>query len=280
MVNEYKKKLLKELKSLVSKYKNIGIVDINNLPARQFQDLREKLRALALVKVGKKTLFRILFRELKGQYKDIEKLNDFLKGMPALLLTNENPFRLARIINENKTDAFAKAGQVATRDIVVREGPTPFAPGPIISELGSFGIKTGVDKGKVTIKADKVVAKEGEVISPKLANLLSRLNIKPMEIGLNLVAMYENGIILTKDVLFVDEEEFLNRFKSAYSDALSLSIGISYPTKDNIDILIRKTQEETKALIIGKEIFVPEMVSDLIKIAQRVSEQLFVKVGN
>ena len=39
------------------------------------------------------------------------------------------------------------------------------------------------------------------LLNDKLASLLIRLGIEPMEIGLNLVAAYENGDILTGDVL-------------------------------------------------------------------------------
>ena len=48
---------------------------------------------------------------------------------------------------------------------------------------------------------DKEVAKEGEVISPQLANALGLLGIKPMKIGLDLMGVYENGFIFDKNVL-------------------------------------------------------------------------------
>ena len=95
----------------------------------------------------------------------IEKLKDHLNGMPSLMFTKENPFRLAANLMKSKSKAPAKAGQVAPSDIVVEAGPTGFAPGPVIGELGQLGIKTSVENGKVAIKENKVLVKKGEKIA-------------------------------------------------------------------------------------------------------------------
>src|SRR3989338_1052307 len=113
--------------------------------------------------------------------------------MPALLLKKENPFSLYKILKKSKSSASAKAGQIAPRDLIVPAGPTPFTPGPVISELAAVGIKAGVEGGKVAVKVDSMIAKKGETIKPAVASMLTRLSILPMEIGLNLTAVYENG---------------------------------------------------------------------------------------
>src|SRR3989338_2085586 len=114
--------------------------------------------------------------------------------MPALLLKKENPFSLYKILKKSKSSASAKAGQIAPRDIIVPAGPTPFTPGPVISEFAALGIKAGVEGGKVAVKQDTTACKEGKPINAPLASMLARLGIEPMEIGLNLVAVFENGV--------------------------------------------------------------------------------------
>ena len=85
-----------------------------------------------------------------------------------------------------------------------------FSPGriptSIIGELGAIGIKAGIEGGKVAIKEDAVVVKDGEVINANVAAILTRLGIEPMEIGLDLVAAYEKGSIFDKKILGVDEQ--------------------------------------------------------------------------
>ena len=107
-------------------------------------------------------------------------------------------------------------------------------PGPIIGELGQLGIKTEVKEGKVAIKEEKLLVKQDQVIDKKAADLLAKLNMQPMEIGLSLVAAYDNGLIYLKDVLSVNEGEYLKNLKQAYMNSLNLGISISYTNKETI----------------------------------------------
>ena len=114
-------------------------------------------------------LLKIAFAEAAKKKPGIESLLPHCKGMPALLFTKENPFSLFKLIKANKSPAPAKPGQKAPTDLKILAGPTPFAPGPVISELAALGLKTKVDAGKINIVADAIVCKEGAVISDKLA---------------------------------------------------------------------------------------------------------------
>src|SRR3989344_4539633 len=104
-------------------------------------------------------------------------------------------------------------------------------------------------QGKVLIKTTKkILIKEGEEINTKIASILSKLGIEPMEIGLNLIFTFKNGEILTKDVLNIDEKEFLDSLMLAHQEAFNLAVNISYPTKETINILLKKAQIEAMAL--------------------------------
>jgi len=247
-VAEYKKQEVKKLSDLIRKYNVIGIVNIENMPASKLQVIRAMIRDKVVFIVSKKRLMKIALEQCEGDKKGIEKLKEFLIGMPAFMFTNEDPFKLSRILDKNKSSAPAKPGQIAPKDIVVNKGPTNFTPGPIIGELSSLGIKTGVENGKIVIKEDCVVCKKGDKISAELASMLSRLGIEPMEIKLRLVAAYENGIIYKEDVLAISEEEFNNKLNKAIRDAFALSIEIEYITKENIDYFLSKAQQESLAL--------------------------------
>ena len=129
--------------------------------------------------------------------------------------------------------------------MIIPAGSTPFAPGPILSELGGLGIKAGIEGGKVAIKAEKIVAKEGQVIDGKIAGLLAKFGIQPMEIGMNLVAVLENGIILTKDVLTIDEAKTKADIMQLAREALNLAVYTAYPAKETIQLLIAKAYRES-----------------------------------
>src|SRR3989338_4472753 len=210
-VAQYKKDVVSRLAKLMQEYPIIGAVNMENLPAPQLQVMRSKLRGSVEMVMTKRRLIKIGIEQVKSKKPGIEKLEQYLYGMPALLFTKGNPFSLSRTLRQNKSPAPAKGGQTAPRDIIIPAGPTPFAPGPVIGEFGAIGIKAGVEGGKVAVKADTVVARAGEKIKPKVAEILTRLGIQPMEVGLDLVAVFENGIIYTKDILSVDDKEYLGR---------------------------------------------------------------------
>ena len=110
----------------------------------------------------KKRLMKIALDQIKNEKNHIEELEKYFEGMPAFIFTNENPFKLSKLLQKSKTRAPARAGQTAPEDIVITKGPTPFAPGPIISELSGVGLKVGVENGKVAVKEDTVIVKKGD----------------------------------------------------------------------------------------------------------------------
>lgn len=264
MANLKKEVIVQKIKEELKNYKVVGIVSLENLPAAQLQQLRHRLRGTAKIFVAKKRLIRLTFKEL----------DEYMTGMVALIFTNENPFKLASTLRKNRTKAPAKPGQIAQDDIVVKAGPTSFAPGPIIGELSDIGIKTGVENGKVAIKNDSVVVKKGEVISKKVADLLTRLDIKPMEIGLQLKAAYEDGVIFSGDILNIDESEYIEMLRNASKESYGLALELSYPAKETIKPLISKAYKEGTGIALSQNIFVPELIDRFIARAERAASAL------
>jgi large subunit ribosomal protein L10 len=263
-VAESKKKTVNEFGKLIDSYPVIGIVNMTNLAAKQVQGMRSKLRAKSTVlRMTKKRLMKIAFKSSKKA--NVDQLEKHLTGMPAMVFTKENPFKLYSELQKTKTKAPAKAGQKAPRDIEVKAGPTPFAPGPVIGQLGKYGMKTGIESGKIVIKQDSVVAKKGDVINAELAGILARLGIEPMEIGLDLVAVYENGVIYTSDVLYVDEKAYAQKVCTAYNEAMNLAVYVAYPSADTIKILLGKAHNDAKGLAISQSILTSETTADIIK---------------
>jgi large subunit ribosomal protein L10 len=253
MVSDKKTKLVADLTQLIKDYSIVGIVNMESLPAKQLQNMRAMLgsKDVKIVMARKKLLQLALDN---SGLKDIDQLKAKIKGMPALILSKDNPFVLYSIIQKNKSSAPAKMGQEAPNDIVVAAGPTSFAPGPIISELAAVGIKTKVDGGKLTIINDAVVAKEGDIISAKLAETLKRLDIHPMEVGLDLVAVWENGLVFDAKQLYIDEAEYEQNVISNAQEAFNLAVEIAYFTSDTTNVILQKAAREAKALAMEQNI--------------------------
>ena len=263
-VSQFKKDLVATLVKLMHDNPIIAVVNLENLPASALQQMRAQLRAKNHLIMTKRKLFTLALKTAGPQKKGIEELDKYLGGMPALIFTKDNPFKLARTLQRSKSPAAAKAGQTAPRDIMVPKGPTSFAPGPIIGELAMVGIKSGVEGGKIAIKEDTVVVKSGEKIQPKVAEILTRLGIQPMEVGLDLVAVYENGTIYDRSVLAVDEKEFMSRLNNAARWAFNLAVEASYPTKSTMPTLIIKAHRDAKNLGTERNILEKGIIESLL----------------
>jgi len=246
MVSEKKKQTVKEVSGKIGDYKVIGILDMFKLPSGQLHEIRESLREVATIRMMKKRLMKLILE--KSELKGVSKLSEYLQGEPAFLFSNTDPFKLARIIDKSKSSAPAKPGDISPKDIVIKAGPTPLPTGPVIGEFQRAKIPASVEGEKISIRQDTVIVKEGEAISSEVAGILSKLEIKPMEIGLNLLAAWEDGYIYEKDILFRDLQEYIDHINQAYSNAFNLAFNAGYVTKDNIRLLLSKAHSEAMSL--------------------------------
>lgn len=262
MTSEKKIKQVEEIKQLAEKYPVIGIVDLFKMPSKQLQAIKKELRGKAIVKMYKKRLIEKAFQNVNK--KDIKKLLELNAKEPCLIFSEENPFRLYKFLEKNKSPTYAKEGDIAQHDIIIPEGPTTLMAGPAIGELQRLKIPAMVQDGKIYVRKDTVIVKKDEVINDQVANVLKKLDIQPVEIGINLLGVWEQNTIFTKDILHIDEQEFMNKLITASSSALNLSVSISYPNKDSITFLLQKAFRNAKTVGLEAKILDKGIIEDLI----------------
>ncbi len=258
-MKEWKKDEIGDIKQNVKAHSMVGIVGMRGMPAKQLQSMRRELRGKAILKMSRN---RLIKRALEESDKKIRPMSNFIEDQTALIFSEACPFKLYRLIEKSKLPSPAKPGDLPPRDITIEKGPTSFKPGPIVGELQNAGISAAIEGGRVVIRETKVVAKKGEPISSKLAEILKRLEIYPMEVGLDLRAAYENGIIY--EVLAIDELKYFSDFKSAVQNAFNLAISIEYPNKETIPVLLSKACTGARNLAIKATIFEPEFMESII----------------
>lgn len=259
-----RKKIVQELKQMLKEYPIVAAVNLQNLPSLQLSRIRATIRDKMGLIMTKKRLMVLALADAEKETPGISKLTDYLVGMPALLFTKENPFILFKTLQSNKSNAPAKAGQVAPSDIWVEEGPTSFAPGPIIGELGAIGIKSSVVDGKIAIKERSLVVKEGDTITQKVAELLTRLGVEPMEVGLNLTAAFEAGDILERSVLDIDMDAYMDNLANCASQSFHLSVRLGILNQTTVIPIIQKAQRDAANLATEQGILTKENVPNVI----------------
>lgn len=269
-IPQWKKDEVEEIKELIKKYPIFGVIGIGGIPAKQLQKMRRDLKDKAVLKVSRNTLIRRALDE-SSEGKEME---EYVDAQTALVFTEQNPFKLFKTLEKSKSPSPIKAGAIAPKDIIVEAGETSFPPGPILGDMQAAGIPAAIDGGKVVIRETKAVAKEGEAVSQKLAAMLTRLEIYPMEVGLDLRAAFESGMVFTPDVLAIDEDKYFSDIVLAAQQAFNTSVFAAYPTAENINTLIAKATSDARNLGVNAEVFEPEIVDILLGKAQ--SEMLSV----
>ncbi|WMW26187.1 50S ribosomal protein L10 [Methanolobus sediminis] len=263
-IPQWKKDEVEAIKELIKEYPIMGVIGIGGIPAKQLQKMRRDLKGKAVLKVARNTLIR---RALE-QSSEVKEMEEYVDVQTALVFTEQNPFKLFKTLEKSKSPSPIKAGTIAPRDIIVEKGPTSFPPGPILGDMQAAGIPAAIDGGKVVIRETKAVAKEGEAVSQKLAAMLTRLEIYPMEVGLDLRAAFENGMIFTPDVLAIDEDKFFSDIVLATQQAFNTSVFAAYPTEENIKTLIAKATTESRNLGVEAVVLEPGIVDLLLGKAQ------------
>jgi len=255
---------VEEIKNLVHRYEVIGAASLEKVRASQLQELRRKLQDSAYMCVVKNTLMKRAVAQSEDK-PGLEKLGEYLSGPNVFLFTNLNPFTLLLILEKSKVKAMAKAGDIAAYDVVVPAGNTGLPPGPIISQLGAVGLPTRIESGSVWINRDTTVIKRGQVIDSRLAAVLSKLGIKPVEVGLTIKVAYDDGVLITKEKMQIDLEGTKRSLEEAYTNAFNLSLKALYPLPENIPLLFQMARQEAYNLAINAAITAPAVMADLIR---------------
>ena len=263
-VLQKKKSEVIEAIQLMKNHEVIGIASLYKVRAPQLQQFKKDLAEVANMRVIKNTLMERAIEDYEEE-SELEKLTDYLKGTNIYLFTDLNPFKLSLILKKSKIKTTAKAGDIAAFDVVVPAGNTGQPPGPIISQLNAVGLPTRIESGSVWINKDTLVVKKGEIISERLASVLSKLGIKPVEAGLELKVAYDKGLVITQEQLQIDVEETRQHFREAHSAAFALSLSAAYPTGNNIEMLVQVAHKEAYTLALKATIPIKETIKELIR---------------
>jgi len=261
-VAEWKKDEVASLKKLIESHEVVGMANLSDIPAPQLQKMRRTLKDSATLKMSRKTLMSLALNSCDKE--NIATLEEHMDGQPALIFTNMNPFKLYKILEGSKTAAPAKAGSIAPEDIVVPKGDTSFKPGPILGELQKIGIAAKIEKGKIVITSDKKIVAAGETIPKDVASILTRLDIFPLEVGIDLRAAYEYQTVYTSDLLTIDEEQTLADIQQAFTQALNLSVNAVIFNKESTPMLIQKAAAQSLSLALNAEILTSKTTDLLI----------------
>ncbi len=234
------------MEELPKKYSVTALVRMEKVRASQLLPLRKKLKGEVEIISIKDKIAQKAFEKL--DISGIKKLKENLTGQCLFMFTNMSPFKLNVLLGKNKIMLAARGGDIASMDVVVPPKNTGIAPGPMLTEFKENKIPTKIDQGTIWILKETTPIKKGEVISTKLAALLGKLDIKPIEAGIVLNSALSEGVLFTENELVVDVDLFRKQISEAHQNAVSLSIEAAYITNENIEQILAKASQSARSV--------------------------------
>jgi large subunit ribosomal protein L10 len=267
-----KAQMYQQLQELPKQYKVLALVKMTKVRASQILPLRKKLKGeVEFVsikdKVAQKALEKI---DVPG----IKEMIGELTGQCLFMFTNMSPFKLNVLLAKNKIMLAARGGDISSIDIVVPEKNTGIAPGPMLTEFKDAGIPTKIDQGTIWISKETTPVKKGGVINEKLAPLLGKLDIKPVEAGIALYSAIEEGLKYSEDEMVIDVEKIRDEFAQAHQEAISLSIEAAYVTPENIGQILSKAAQSARSVSIESGFMTDETREQILQKADSQARSL------
>lgn len=271
-----KEKTVGELKELLTRYEKILILDIEDVPTPVIQDLREKLWDIGTFRVIKNSLTRIAIDQLERP--EIEQLKKYLTGMRALFFTNNDLYKVARIISSKSKKLPPKAGKTPSRDIIIEKGGTGLKTGPEMRDLRVAGVPIRIIENEIYVKERTKLVSENEEISPSEAKAMRILDIKPIEAKVEVIAGLMGGKIVSRETLTRPIKEYKKLFRTGINKAINLSIEAAIPSKAAFDQLLRRSFHVSLIFGLKTGLTTSETTEGLIlnayRLAQTVQEEI------
>lgn len=263
LTRQRKESLVDELARKMEDSPVVGVLDMHSLPAKQLQEIKKELVGEVDIQMTRKTLINLAL-ERAGR-EDITDLKENDAVQPALLFTDTNPFSLFQLIQAKKTSAAASGGEVAPSDVVISDGMTDLGPGPMLGKIQALGANTSVEDGSIKIENSAVAVEAGEVIDADTAEVLNALGIEPLEVGLDLKLVYENGEIFGRDVLDIDIDQYRSDLEAAASGAFNLAVNAGVLTSETAPHVLQQAVRKARNLAVNAGVIDADVIEDLLR---------------
>ncbi|TFK52464.1 hypothetical protein OE88DRAFT_1406008 [Heliocybe sulcata] len=216
---EHKSALIQELQGNAEKWEYCWLFEVGNMRNAHLKTVRKLWKDSARMFFGRGAVMAKALGTTPDEEcrTGIHKLGKQIKGQVGLFFTNSEPEEVISWFDDFHPDDFARAGNKATRTVVIPEGPVmqyhsvPPEPFPHNEEpqLRKLGLRTVMKKGVPTLDAAHELCKAGKTLTPEQAQLLKLIGEKMVEFRVRLRARWNasNGEVVQIDSTEISTEE-------------------------------------------------------------------------
>jgi Ribosomal protein L10 len=252
---QWKIDLVNKTADEMSKSPVVAFVSIKGIRNKQLQGIRRALKGDATIRIVRGALLTKALE--KNGDEGFAKLKKFIGGQIALVTTTWAPSKLYEKLEANRQQSPARGGEIAEEDIIVNAKDTNFPPGPMISEFQKVGLQAVIEKGKIVIKKEAVMVKKGDKITREKAKILEKLEIFPLNVGLDVVSALSEGLLYDKEAMSITPTRVMEEIASAFLKSKALATDITFLVKEIIPDLLVKARIQAEGLAMKAD-FVDE----------------------
>jgi len=212
---------------------NALLVQVDHVASKQMQNIRMELRGKAVVLMGKNTMIRkaLELGHVKHPDAGLEKLRASIAGnIGFIFATNCTLDDIREVLKKHTRLSAAKSGQVSNVALNLPSGPTGMDPSQT-NFFQALNIGTKIVKGQIELVSDFPILKIGDKVSPSAAVLLTKLNIKPFEYGMEVSQVFQDGSVFAAAVLDISDGVLITKFLAGIANMAAFSREVGIPTE-------------------------------------------------
>lgn len=277
LTRSQKEDIVEHLEEQIEEHPVVGILDMQNLPSKQLQQIKKEMKEFADIRMERKTLMKLAIENSSKE--GIDQLEENDATQPAFIFSNRDPFQLYSLIQQNKSSAAAQGGEEAPNDIEVPEGDTGIGPGPMLGKLQGAGLQVQVDDGSIHVREPGVIVEKGDIITADDAEILNQVGIEPLEIGLDLDIAFSEGEVFTTEELDIDVDAYRQDIESAATGAFNLAVNAGVVNKRTASAIISERVRKARNLAISEGLPEEETIEESIAYGKSNAEGVNSKVN-
>jgi len=94
------------------------------------------------------------------------------------------------------------------------------------------------------------VCTKGNVVGNSEATLLQKLNVKPFEYGMVVLSVYDDGSILSSEIVSLTPDDIMAKFSKGVSNIAAMSMELGIPTEVAVPHMIANAFKNLAAISV------------------------------
>ncbi|CAH2050234.1 unnamed protein product, partial [Iphiclides podalirius] len=203
-----KQKLIEEIRNCLSKYEHIFLFTVDNMRNTKLKDLRGDWKDSRFF-FGKNKVMAVALGRTKSDEVEnqLNLLSKRLKGQCGLLMTNRDVMDVLQWFKDFHAAEYARAGFIATKDVILSQGPLEDFSHTIEPHLRKLGLPTSLERGVIHLIKEYQVCKKGAVLTPEQASILKLLGIQMAKFKFVIKCHWTKGKGFHKDLDGLSDNE-------------------------------------------------------------------------